>query len=465
MITTGALEADQSALNIVANNVANANTPGYTQQVPNWRENATVEINSAEYGTGVTETGPTSVRDRVLEERLMQQQQAASASASRLSAIASVQALFTPASGSANSMAGNIGSDITAFFSSFSSLEANPTDSALRDQVLSTARTLAGDVSGAAATLNAQRTSLDQQADSLTNQVNSLATTIAQLNLEIEGSSPDADAGALEDQRQLDLGQLSQLIGINQIKTENNGISITTTSGEMLVSEGKSYLLTSGTLSGEAHFFIGAKDITSSLCSGGGELGGLITARDQDIPQALSGLDHLAYSVSTQMNALNNSGSDLNGNTGTAANPVYIFNEPSGVAGSATTMSVAMMDPAKIAAAASGQGSGDNSNCLKMAALATQNIVGGLTPSGFYSNFVTALGATVAQVQTENTAQNASVSQLQTVRNALSSVNLNNEAALMQQFERSYQAASQVFAILNTVMSSAINLGVETAVS
>jgi flagellar hook-associated protein 1 FlgK len=100
-----------------------------------------------------------------------------------------------------------------------------------------------------------------------------------------------------------------------------------------------------------------------------------------------------------------------------------------------------------------------------MAALATQNIVGGLTPSGFYSNFVTALGATVAQVQTENTAQNASVSQLQTVRNALSSVNLNNEAALMQQFERSYQAASQVFAILNTVMSSAINLGVETAVS
>jgi flagellar hook-associated protein 1 FlgK len=54
---------------------------------------------------------------------------------------------------------------------------------------------------------------------------------------------------------------------------------------------------------------------------------------------------------------------------------------------------------------------------------------------------------------------------LQTVRNALSSVNLNNEAALMQQFERSYQAASQVFAILNTVMSSAINLGVETAVS
>ena len=35
----------------------------------------------------------------------------------------------------------------------------------------------------------------------------------------------------------------------------------------------------------------------------------------------------------------------------------------------------------------------------------------------------------------------------------------------MQQFERSYQAASQVFSLLNTVMTSALNLGVETAVS
>ncbi len=98
-LISGALEADQSALNIVANNVANANTPGYTQQVPNWRENTPVQINGVSYGTGVSETGATSVRDRVLEERLQQQQQAASASTARLSALDSVQALFPPDSG------------------------------------------------------------------------------------------------------------------------------------------------------------------------------------------------------------------------------------------------------------------------------------------------------------------------------------------------------------------------------
>ncbi len=459
-LISGALQADQSALNVVANNVANANTPGYTQQVANWRENTPVQINGISYGTGVSETGASSLRDRVLEERLQQQQQAASASGTRLAALDSVQALFPPDSGSSSAAAGDIGSDVTGFFDSFASLEANPTDNSLREQVLSTARTLAGDISNAAASLTGQRTSLDQEAASVTSQVNSLTSAIAQLNTQIQASSPNADAGTLEDQRQLDLSKLSQLIGTNQISTENNGISLTTSSGETLVSEGTSYPLTTGTVNGVTHFFIGTSDITSSLMSNGGELGGYLMARDQDIPQVISALDQLAYGISTQVNALNNAGSDLTGNAGAA-----VFSQPATTAGSAMNMCVVISDPAQIAAAAAGQGSGDSSNCAALAALATQTIANGLTPTDFYSNFVTALGSTVSGVQIENTAQNASVAQLQTTRDSLSAVNLNDEASAMQAFERSYQAASQVFAILNTVMTSALNLGTSTAVS
>jgi flagellar hook-associated protein 1 FlgK len=68
-------------------------------------------------------------------------------------------------------------------------------------------------------------------------------------------------------------------------------------------------------------------------------------------------------------------------------------------------------------------------------------------------------------VQTENTAQNASVTQLKTQNDALSSVNLNDEASAMSTLERSYQAASQVFTMLNTILASALNLGDQTAVS
>jgi flagellar hook-associated protein 1 FlgK len=218
-------------------------------------------------------------------------------------------------------------------------------------------------------------------------------------------------------------------------------------------------------VNGVTDFFLGGTDITSDLRTGGGELGGYLTARDQDIPDALSSLDQLADSISTEVNAQNNSGTDLDGVSGTAANPLYIFNQPGAVAGSAAGMKVAMTDPNQIAAAGAGDGTGDNSNAVSMASLAKQPIVNGQTPINQYSSFVSTLGSTVLQVQTENTAQNASVTQLQTQNNALSSVNLNDEAAAMSTMESSYQAASQVFTMLNTIMASALNLGEQATVS
>ncbi len=461
-IMSGALDADQSALNVVANNVANANTPGYTVETPNWQENQPIYVNGVESGNGASETGSTSQRDNVLLQRLDQQQQMVSASGSRLSALNTVQTLFTPDSGSASATAGDVGSDITSFFSSFSSLETNPTDNSLREQVLSSASTLAGDVSNAASSLNSQRSALDQDAAGAVSQINALTTNLAQLNQQIQSTSPSGDAGTLEDQRQQDLGQLSQLIGINQIRTDNNGLEITTTSGQLLVSENSSVQMTSGKVAGVTHFFLGTTDVTPQLAAGGGSLGGSLTARDQDIPGVLASLDQLAYSVSTSINSLNNAGTDLVGDNANAGN---IFSAPAQVAGSAASMSVVMTDPNHIAAAASLAGTGDSSNAAAMAKLGNQQTVNGQSPIDYYSNLVTTLGSTVSSVQTENTAQSASVTQLQTQNDSLSGVNLNDEASAMTTLERSYQAASQVFAMLNTVMASALNLGDQTTVS
>ena len=310
--------------------------------------------------------------------------------------------------------------------------------------------------------MNSQQSALDQEASGVTSQVNALTSALAQLNQQIQSTSPNADAGTLEDQRQQDISALSQLIGINQTTTENNGLTITTTSGALLVSENQSFQMTTGLVGGVTHFFLGGADVTTPLASGGGELGGYLTARDQDIPNALASLDALAYNVSTQVNTVNNAGTDLVGDNGGAGD---IFFQPAVVAGSASTMAVVMTDPNHIAAAGLGLGTGDNSNATAMANLANQTIVNGATPTNFYSSFVTTLGSTVSGVQTDNTAQAASVTQLQTQNNALSEVSLDDEASSMQVLERSYQAASQVFTILDNIMSSVLNLGEETTVT
>jgi flagellar hook-associated protein 1 FlgK len=163
------------------------------------------------------------------------------------------------------------------------------------------------------------------------------------------------------------------LIGINQITTENNGLAITTTSGQLLLSEGTSYQLTTGTVNGVTDFFLGNTDITSQLASGGGSLGGYLTARDQDIPGALNrSINWLTASPRGQY--AEQCGNDLDGVTGTVANPLYIFSQPTVVAGSAASMSVVMTDPNQIAAAGAGNGTGDNSNATAMASLANQGL-------------------------------------------------------------------------------------------
>ncbi|WP_263359558.1 flagellar hook-associated protein FlgK [Acidicapsa ligni] len=459
-LITGALDADQAALNVVSNNVANASNASYTREVSNWEENQPIYINGIENGTGVTVTGGISQRDRVLEQRLQQQTQASSSSTALLNALTTLQANFTPASSTNSS--GNIGSDITNFFDAYTQLESSPTNSADRQQVLESANTLAGDISSTAANLNAQKSSLDQSAATVASQVNAITTSLAQVNQQIQSLSPNQDAGTLEDERQADLGQLSQLIGVNQITTENNGMSIATASGQLLVSEGSSFQITTGNVDGVTHFFVGSTDVTSDLTSGGGEIGGLLTARDQSIPTTMASLDQLAYGIASQVNTVNNAGTDMDGDNGNAGN---IFNAPSQVAGSAASMAVVMTDPNKIAAAGLGNGTGDGSNAVAAANLSTQSIINGQTPLNFYSNFVGTLGATVSETTTQNTALTASVSQLQSQRDSLSAVNLNDEASSLENFQRSYQAASQVFTILNSVMSSALNLGVETAVA
>jgi flagellar hook-associated protein 1 FlgK len=467
-IATGALDADQEALNVVANNTANVNTPGYTKEMPIWQENDAVSLNGVDYGSGVQVTGPESQRSAVLEQAMQQQTQTESASAARLSALNQVQGLFTGATSADTdtSAASGIGSDLSNLFDTLSSLEANPSDIASRQNVLSAAGSMASDFNSAASQLESQRQSLDEQSRSVVGQANGLLENIAQLNLQIEQTSPGKDAGTLEDQRQQDLTNLSQLIGIRTVPTENNGLTITTMNGALLVSQGQVYSITSGESGGAMRYFDSqGKDVTSDLTDGGGQLGGILTARDQDIPQVESALDTLAYSVASQMNTLNEGGSDVNGNVGGA-----IFGLPTSAtavnpSGSAAGISVAMTDPSEIAAAASGNGPSDDTNLLLMANQANYTSVTGTTPTEDFSDLVTSLGSLTSEVSSENTSQQAALTQLNNQIGTLSGVNLNDEAASLETLEQAYQAASKLFTVLDQVMVSALNLGVDTAYS
>lgn len=463
-IATGALAADQTAISVVAGNIANANTPGYTTETVQWGSADTVSVGESSRPGGVAIQGVTSQRDRVLNQRIDQQVQEQSATAARLAALNDLQSVFSgaiSATGSGTgSGGGDIGQQMTAFFQSFASLAADPTNTSLRTGVLSAAQALASGFNQASASLTQQREGLDATIASAANQVNTLTSDIAALNTKISATSPNGDAGTLEDRRQYDIQQLSQLIGIHQITNDNNGLTITTSSGAVLVAGGQSVALETQSSGGVTHLLLNGADQTAALTGAGGQIGGALEARDSDIPDALGSIDQLAWSVANAVNAQQASGTDANGVKGAA-----IFAVGASATGAADAISVVMTDPSGVAASASGAGTQDGSNASALAALASAALVGGQTPNASYATLVGQVGAKVSQATAAQASQNSSLMQLQSQQSALSSVDMNGQAALLQTYEQSYQAAAKVFTILNSVISSAINLGVETAVS
>src|SRR5450755_91798 len=289
-ITTGALQAEQGALNATTNNVANANTPGYSRRLAVLVENRPLVLGSVTYGTGVSLQKLEAVRDPILQLRIQEETQQQGQLNTLASSLQQVQANF-PSTG------GDIGTQISNLFSSLDRLSTSPSDRALRQGVLTAAGNLATTFNNTAKNLTQQRSSLDLNVTQAATQINTLTGQIAQLNTQISGlQGLQQDASAFVDQRDVLIGTLSNLVDVSQIQSDN-GLTLTTSNGTPLVVGGQSFALsTQSNASGLQDVFSQGKDITALLTSG--QLAGALQVRDQTIPTLLWRLDTLAAGLS-----------------------------------------------------------------------------------------------------------------------------------------------------------------------
>ena len=449
-IAAGALDAEQGAMNATTNNVANVNTPGYSRLQPVLVENDPLVLGSLTYGQGVTLQKLESVRDPILQLRIEQETQQQGQLSAFTSAMQQAQVQFTSSSS-------DIGSQISNFFTSVNQLSTDPTNLSVRQGVLAAAGNLATVFNNTSNSLTQQQSGIDQNVSQDVQQVNTLTTRIASLNTQISQlQGVSQDASAFEDQRDVLIGQLSGLIDVSSIKSDN-GLTLTTANGAPLVVGGQSFALTTQTnASGFQDVYSQGVDITSKLTSG--QLAGLIQVRDQTIPGVLSNLDTLASGLANALNTANKAGFDLHGNPG-----VDIFTPPSvSGKGYAGTMAVQMTDPSLIAASSDGS-AGSNGNVAVIAAVQNANVIGAAgsqtTPADYYSSIVFNVGNDVSNGSAELTASQLVLNQLNDQRGSISGVNLNEEAANMVQYQRAYDAAANVVTTINDMIYTAINMG------
>lgn len=446
-IAVSALSAEQGAMSATANNVANASTPGYSREVPILQESRPVVIGSLTFGNGVDLQQLQSIRDPILQIRIAQETQDQGQLGSLLSSMQQVQVLFNDTSGS------DIGTQISAFFSQLNQLSADPTNLSLRQGALTAAGNLANSFNTAASNLQQQCSNVDLNVSQVVQQINNLTGQIAKLNGQIAGlQNTGADASSFLDQRDELVNQLSGLIDVAQIHSDN-GLTLTTSNGTALVAGEQSFSLTATPDSlGVQHIFAQGTDITANIASG--QLGGLLQVRDNKIPMLLSGLDTLASGLSSAINAANQGGFDLNGNPG--GNLFSI--PPASGTGAAESMSVVMNDPALIAASSDGS-AGSNGNMQALTGVDSQPVAGGQTPTDYYSNIVFSVGSDVANATADQQASQLILQQLQDQRGSISGVSLDEEASHLVLYQQAYDAAARIITAINEMMEEVVHLG------
>jgi flagellar hook-associated protein 1 FlgK len=442
--------AEQGAIETTSNNIANVNTPGYARQRANFAETDPVTFGNITLGTGVELQGVTSLRDSILDLRVNQETQQQGQLDAFISSGQQIQALFNETSGT------GLQAPLSAFFNSLSQLSTNPSDLNVRQGVISAAQNLASAFNQSSNNLSTLQRNVDLSVSQSVSQINALTSQIAAVNAQVQSATAvGQNPGPFVDQRQQLINQLSNLIDVSQIDAGNGSLTLTTNSGAPLVVGNQSFQLTTqgDPVTGLQHVFSQGTDITSKIASG--QLAGQLQIRDQEIPSVQSSLDALANSLGNAVNTQNQAGYDLNGAAGG-----NLFNLPAGAAGSASTISVAISDPTKIAASGGpAPGSpGDNTNANALLALQNQTIVNGQTPLSAYSNLVFKIGNDISTAQSNEQAGGLVLQQIQNLQGGVSNVDINEEAANLVRYQNAYQASAQVSSIINSLLQATLNM-------
>ena len=447
LIGMQALDVTQGALSATSNNIANANTTGYTREVPQLSEEPEYLSDGEVTGGGVSLDSLQSVRDELLNLQIQQQTSAQSSADTQSTVLQQIQTAFSTSSGN------DISSELTAFSSSLSQLSANANSSSARQSVISSGQDLADSFNSTAEALTSARSTADGEVTQSVSQINSLTTQIAQLNGQLaQLTQAGQDGGTIEDQRDQLVQELSQQTGIS-ITQSDSGETITTGNGTPLVMGSQSFTLqtTLGSDGVEHVLDSQGNDITASIQ--GGQLGGAIDVRDQTIPAFTTELNTLATQFATSFNTAQAQGFNENGDAGQA-----FFKLPANSSDAAAEISVALTDPSQVAASSDGT-SGSNGNVANLSAALTDTLPSGDTVAGTYANLVFQVGSAASNASTQSTAIGQNLQQLQNQQGSVSGVSIDDETTNLIRFQTAYEAAARIVSTVQQLNSVALNMG------
>ncbi len=438
-IAASGVNAAQTAMDTIAENLANANTPGYVDQTANLVTSAMSNLLGV--GSGVNVASVTQANDGLLQANAQQTQASLSQSTALQQVLQQAQLAFQEPSSN------GLSADLSNFWQSWDQITSNPTSSAARQGVVDAAQSVVSDLQQATGQLQTTSANAGIQLTSVVKEANGDLSQLASLNGQIVlAKSTGGSANSLIDQRNQVMNQLASDIGATA-KAQPDGTIQVLVGGVTLVQGTWADSVSLQSTGTGTQLVAHASQL--ALTASSGTTAGLLAAVNQYLPGFQSQLDSVANSLASLVNSQLAAGYT---STGAPGQPLFTGTGAGGLA----VNPVVAADPTQIAAASTSSlpaATNDGSNAQAIANLYD-------SPSGpdaTYRNLVQTVGDQVSSannsVQSNTSLANAAQQNLQ----AVTGVNQNNELVSLMNFQQSYQAAAKVLSTMDGAVQSLLN--------
>lgn len=462
-----ALQAQQYALDTTSNNVANVNTKGYSRRTVVMSESLPLNQGGHLKGSGVMVSKLQNYRQEFFDREVRTTQSGLSGAQIDVRYLARMETILAePSENGLNEL-------ITEFFNSFTEMTQNPEHVGLRTNIISQTKNIAERFNSTAEKMLDARTEAFREVESSLKEVNTLISEIASLNREIVNSKVQTnnETQTLSDQREVKLEELSEFME-TKVTFDEDGSANVFINGMNVVTNVQFSTLeafsSSNTVTGEQTAYIRIKESGNTIDTSNGEIGSLLnhfntTLDDKDSSGQFSiatELSNFANTFASKVNEIAVQGYGLNDNGTTP--PGYTFFEPSD--GSLDAFSMKISDdingkPENIPLSDKPGEPGNSTIASQMARLAEDNTaMNNQTFAEYYANLLSRLGSASSGAQNKESTTSLIYDQLNSERDAVLGVNLDEEAINLVKYQKAFEASSQAIAITNELLTTLVNI-------
>ena len=459
-----ALYTTRQGVDTASHNIANANVEGYSRQRINVRSRDPQWTRGVVIGAGAYIKDITRSHNQFVEKQINRAQQVSGEANGRFEALKTLETIFSP------ELSAGVSDEITNFFNSMQELSLSPDDIAIRTAVRENAKNVVGAFKRVDSEIRQRRLDLNDIVVQECAEINSRLQGVSKLNLQIQEIevTPGAFANDLRDQRDLLMRELTDKVRINYYEDEYGNFCVRGPEDIILVDRGyvgEFNVKANSKNDGFADLLITDADgghqrnVTRKL--DGGRLKGLIDVRDNICSDLVNKNNEMASKFVGRINDIHNRGFGINGFEESTGRDFFKPIESFATAARDLDISDDITETTDaISLAGTPLASGDNIVANELLSLKHEKMMdGGRTNLvEYYANYVGNLGIEINRTSHVKEANDLVVNDLQSQRDAVSGVSLDEEAVSLMKWQSNFTASSKVITTVDEMLDTVLNL-------